>query len=44
MKNSILRRVPSIRCILIRDWLDVAVIRSELRKTKNSFGMMGVLS
>ncbi|VVB96234.1 tRNA(fMet)-specific endonuclease VapC [uncultured archaeon] len=40
---SITRKVSDIRCILTRDWLDAATIRSELRKTKKGFGMMDAL-
>ena len=38
---SIMRKVSDVRCILTRDWLDAAAIRSELRK--KGFGMMDAL-
>ncbi len=30
---NIVRKVSDIQCILTQDWLDAAVIRSEMRKT-----------
>ncbi len=40
---SISRKVSDVRCILTKDWLDAATIRSELRRTKKGFGMMDAL-
>jgi len=40
---SIIRKVSDVQCILTQDWLDAAMTRSELRKTKKGFGMMDAL-
>ncbi len=40
---SIIRKVSDIQCILTQDWLEAATIRSELRKTKEDFGMIDAL-
>jgi predicted nucleic acid-binding protein len=40
---SIIRKVSDIQCILTQDWLEAATIRSELRKTKEGFGMIDAL-
>ncbi len=40
---SITRKVSDIQCILTQDWLEAAAIRSELRKTKEDFGMIDAL-
>jgi predicted nucleic acid-binding protein len=40
---SIIRKVSNIQCILTQDWLEAAMIRSELRKTKKGFGMIDAL-
>ena len=40
---SIIRKVSDIQCILTQDWLEAAMIRSELRKTKKGFGMIDAL-
>ena len=40
---TIVRKVSDIRCILTQDWLEAAMIRSEIRKTKKGFGMIDAL-
>jgi len=40
---SIVRKVSDVRCVLTRDWLDAATIRSELKKIKKGLGMMDAL-
>jgi len=39
----IVRRLPDIHCITTGDWLDVATVRSEMRKKATDFGMMDAL-
>ncbi|MGZ3767033.1 MAG: PIN domain-containing protein [Mucilaginibacter sp.] len=40
---NIVRKISDIECILTQDWLEAAVIRSEMRKTTKGFGMMDAL-
>lgn len=40
---SVVRKISDIQCILTRDWLEAASLRSEMRKTKKDFGMMDAL-
>ena len=40
---AVVRRISSIQCILTQDWLEAALIRNEMRKTKKGFGMMDSL-
>ncbi len=40
---NIVRKISDIQCILTKDWLEAAVIRSEMRKTIKGFGMMDAL-
>lgn len=40
---SIIRKVSDIQCILTQDWLEAAMIRNELRKTKEGFGIIDAL-